>query len=190
MLGKVNFFSKVLEPRGSGPCIRGPYLTRIPNLEDLQPVFSERETSHSPTNRVAVWRTRSPFVDLLTPKGGRRVTKLFRPFEGTVTIRKWRTRGNRSFLSRVHEHTMVNAFKKFESGIFLEVCKHAQIRQRSQGDTPERSTESAGRSKELFSDVTNRPKGALARASGTRACTPSRFQAKTPTTKNGPEMDK
>ncbi len=53
MLGKVNFFCKVLEPSGSGPCVRGPYLTRIPNVEDLRPVFSERETSHSPTNRVA-----------------------------------------------------------------------------------------------------------------------------------------
>ncbi len=111
MLGKVIFFCKVLEPRGSGPCVRGPYLTRIPNLEDLRPVFSERETSHSPTNRVAVWRTRSPFVDLLTPKGGRRVTKLFRPLEGTVTIRKWRTRVNQTFLSRVHVVTMVNPFK-------------------------------------------------------------------------------
>ncbi len=111
MLGKVNFFCKVLEPRGSVPCIRGPYLTRIPNLEDLRPVFSEWETYHSPTNRVEVWWTCGPFFDLLTPKGGRRVTKLFRPLEGTVTIRKWRTRVNRTFLSRVHEVTMVNPFK-------------------------------------------------------------------------------
>ncbi len=97
-----------------------------------------------------------------------------------MTISKWRTRGNRSFLSRVHEHTMVNAFKKFESGIFLEVCKHAQIRQRSQGDTPERSTDSAGRSKELFSDVP-----------AERGRVPHHvFRPKRQQQKNGPEMDK
>ncbi len=108
------FFCK--GPRGPlvpGTCVRGPLLNRIPNLRTYD-LSSPNGDVPLATNLVAVWQTRGPFFDLLTPKGGRRVTKLFHPLEGTVTIRKCRTRVNRSLLSCVHEHTMVNAFKKVE----------------------------------------------------------------------------
>ncbi len=104
-------FRKQLGAPNFGGQFRGRKRQRLQSFEVLRPIVSERETSHSPTNRVAVWWTCGPFFDLLTPKRGGRITKLFHPLEGTITMLKWRTRVNRTFLSRVHKVTMVNPFK-------------------------------------------------------------------------------
>ncbi len=166
-----------------------PYLTRIPNLEDLRPVFSERETSHSPTNRVAVWRTRGPFVDLLTPKGDRRVTN-FSAHSRAVMIRKWRTRGNRSFLSRVHEHTMVNAFKSLRVG-FLRSVQACPNSTEESGGTPRSALQKAQVDRRNFSRMSQTGQRGCWRGSAGRGRVPHHvFRPKRQQQKIAPEMDK
>ncbi len=107
-----------------------------------------------------------------------------------MTIRKWRTRGNRSFLSRVHEHTMVNAFKKFESGIFLEVCKHAQFDRGVRG-TPRSALQKAQVDRRNFSWTSQTGQRGRWRGPAGRGRVPHHvFRPKRQQQKNGPEMDK
>ncbi len=68
-------------------------------------------TSRFSFKRVMVWWTRAPFFDLLTPKQGRTVTRLFRPAEGVPSRQIYQFRLDPTFATRVHETTRPNPFK-------------------------------------------------------------------------------
>ncbi len=110
-LGRGAFFPEVLWLCASGPRLRGPSGARISNLGALRPIVSEQGTSRFPFKSVPFWWTRAPFFDLLTPKEGRRVTRLFRPVEGVPSRQRFQFRLDRTLASRVHETARPNPFK-------------------------------------------------------------------------------
>ncbi len=59
-----------------------------------------------------------PFFDLLTPKEGRRVTRLFRPAKGVRSRQRLQFRLDRTLASRVHETARRTHSNKWQVGFF------------------------------------------------------------------------
>ncbi len=98
-------------PSNSGARMRGPRRRRMPSFEAVRPFVSVRGTSRFSFKRVTVWWTCAPFFDLLTPKQGRTVPRLFRPVEGVPSRQIFKFRLDPTLASRVHETARPNPFK-------------------------------------------------------------------------------
>ncbi len=91
--------------------MRGPRRQRVPSFEVVRPSVSVRGTSRFPFKRVTVWWTCAPFFELLTPKQGRTVTRLFRPVEGVPSRQIFKFQLDPTLANRVQETARSNPFK-------------------------------------------------------------------------------